>query len=271
MYSLVFYYFGADRVVFKYYVWVFFANMYSRFFYFNSVYCNLAEFIRTNSLCVCFICVCVYSLGFSMYKTMSSADGDKFTSYFPSAFSCLSRISSIRLNISTVIFVLLLILVRKLWVFSIKCVVICEVSIDAFYQNGEASFCSCFDEHFKIKGCWSLSNTSVFIKMITSWDDNVSILISLGTGLSLLIFIKNQLLVLLFFSAVCLILYLVIFPVILSLYIFVQVFSFFVEFCLVVLSTIQVGIWSFHLLLSTFLFLSSYLSSFSSCILVLGC
>lgn len=155
-------------------------------------------------VCVCFICVGVYSLGFSMYKSMSSADGDKFTSYFPSAFSCLSRISSIRLNIGTVIFVLLLILVRKLSVFSIKCVVICEVSIDAFYQNGEASFCSRFAEHFKIKGCRILSNTSVFIKMITSWDDNVSILISLGTGLSLLIFIKNHLLVLLFSSAVCL-------------------------------------------------------------------
>ena len=110
---------------------------------------HLAEFIHTNSLC---LCVCVYSLGFSMYKAMSSADRDTFTSYFLSAFSYLSRISSIRLNINTVIFVLLLILVGKLSVFSIKCVVICEVSIDAFYQNGITSFCSCFAGQFKIKG-----------------------------------------------------------------------------------------------------------------------
>ena len=103
-----------------------------------------------------------------MYKAMSSADRDTFTSYFLSAFSYLSRISSIRLNISTVIFVLLLILVGKLSDFSIKCVVICEVSVDAFYQNGITSFCSCFAGQFKIKGYWILSNTSVFIKMITS-------------------------------------------------------------------------------------------------------
>ena len=89
-----------------------------------------------------------------MYKAMSSADRDTFTSYFLSAFSYLSRISSIRLNISTVIFVLLLILVGKLSDFSIKCVVICEVSVDAFYQNGITSFCSCFAGQFKIKGYW---------------------------------------------------------------------------------------------------------------------